>query len=79
MVDESRPIISGNDDGFHTLPSKERMSLENILLECRVLGQQVLKQMFETLVVTLGNQGVALVQRTEVSTITIYFITVELL
>lgn len=67
---ESRPIISENDDGFHTFPSKERMSLEEILLECRILGQQVLEQMFETLVVTLGNQGAALVHKTEVSTIT---------
>lgn len=70
---ERGPIISGNDDdGYHTFvssSSKEQMSLENILLECRILGQQVLDQMFETLVVTLGNQGVALVQKSfQVST-----------
>ena len=62
-------IISTNDDGSFSSTSvtKEFMSLERILFECRFLGQQVLEQMFETLVVTLGSQGVAIIQKSPVS------------
>lgn len=73
MLESNSPgnsIISTNDDGSFfpsTSVTKELMSLERTLFECRFLGQQVLEQMFETLVVTLGSQGVAIIQKSPVS------------